>query len=107
MEQPFLLTATRLQFRRFLCVNIFLMCCRVWICENCHMHFSQQILYSRVRARMFDLGQLRKLAKAPHSGVEEVKTARVHLALEPGYLNNLDAGIKHNFNAKINQHFAE
>ena len=43
----------------------------------------------------------------PHSGVEEVKTARIHLALEPGYLNNLDAGIKHNFNAKINQHFAE
>ena len=56
---------------------------------------------------MFDLGQLRKLAKAPHSGVEEVKTARIHLALEPGYLNNLDAGIKYNFNAKINQHLAE
>ena len=56
---------------------------------------------------MFDLGRLRKLSKAPHSGVEEVKSARVHLALQPGYLNNLDAGIKHNFNEKINHHFVE
>jgi hypothetical protein len=56
---------------------------------------------------MFDVARLRQLARTPRSGLQEVTDAKVHIALEPGYLHNPDSGVKIHLNAKLNQHMAE
>ena len=75
---------------------------------------------------MFDISQLRLLAKTSNSGLHEVensqnckrkstlhsnifqvKDGKVHVALQPGFLNNPDVGIKICLNSKLHQNLPE
>jgi len=56
---------------------------------------------------MFDISRLRRLVKAPNSGLHEVKDGKVHVALQPGFLHNPDVGIKICLNSKLHQNLPD
>jgi len=56
---------------------------------------------------MLDIGQLRLLAKTPGSAIHLVSDVKVHVALDPGYINNIETGVRISLNSKLHEYLQD